>query len=121
MTLDTVTVTAVPEDGYALSALTVTAADGKAVPTTEAGSGRYTFVMPASKVSVSAAFQKTETAPEPAPAGFADVASGAYYYDAVQWAVEKGVTGGTGDGRFSPGAPCTRAQIVTFLYRSQEG
>ena len=60
----------------------------------------------------------------PAAAGsgsFADVPSGAYYAEAVQWAVEQGVTGGTGAGMFSPGADCTRAQIVTFLYRSQNG
>ena len=49
---------------------------------------------------------------------FSDVSSDAYYYDAVLWAVEQGITGGTGDGKFSPDAPCTRAQMATFLWRA---
>lgn len=49
---------------------------------------------------------------------FDDVASGAYYYDAVQWAVDKGVTAGTGGGAFSPDSTCTRGQIVSFLHRA---
>ena len=56
----------------------------------------------------------------PEPAGthtFADVADTDYYAKAVQWAAENGITSGTGDGCFSPEAPCTRGQIVTFLYR----
>lgn len=48
---------------------------------------------------------------------FSDVSADAYYYDAVLWAVEQGITGGTGDGKFSPDAPCTRAQMATFLWR----
>ena len=58
----------------------------------------------------------------PAPKGTAkvpaDVLPGSYCYDAVAWAVENGITGGTGDGKFSPDATCTRAQAVTFLYRA---
>ncbi len=50
--------------------------------------------------------------------GFSDVAEGAYYAQAVAWAVENGITGGTGGGKFSPDDTCTRAQIVTFLYRA---
>ena len=49
---------------------------------------------------------------------FTDVSGGDYFADAVSWAVEQGITSGTGNGAFSPNAPCTRAQIVTFLYRS---
>ena len=49
---------------------------------------------------------------------FTDVSSDAYYYDAVLWAVEQGITGGTGDGKFSPDDPCTRAQMATFLWRA---
>ncbi len=57
--------------------------------------------------------------PEPQNAGsFADVTAGSYYAKAVAWAIENGITGGTGDGMFSPDAVCTRAQAVTFLYRA---
>ena len=50
--------------------------------------------------------------------GFSDVSADSYYAKAVAWAVENGITGGTGDGKFSPDATCTRAQAVTFLYRA---
>ena len=50
---------------------------------------------------------------------FADVPSTAFYYNAVNWAVANGITNGTGNGRFSPNDTCTRAQVVTFLYRAQ--
>lgn len=50
---------------------------------------------------------------------FADVADGTWYADAVDWAVEKAITSGTTDTTFSPNQPCTRAQIVTFLYRDK--
>lgn len=57
--------------------------------------------------------------PEPKTAGgFSDVSVDAYYVKAVAWAVENGVTGGTGDGKFSPDATCSRSQAVTFLYRA---
>ena len=113
---ETVTITVRPEDGYELKTLTATTASGRKVETTDAGDGQYTFTMPGSKVTVRASFTKAQAE---TPAGsFADVASGAYYYDAVQWAVGKGITGGTAAGRFSPDAPCTRAQIVTFLWRA---
>ena len=49
---------------------------------------------------------------------FSDVSADAYYYDAVLWAVEQGITGGTGGGKFSPDTPCTRAQMATFLWRA---
>ena len=57
--------------------------------------------------------------PEPkAMSTFVDVSADAYYAKAVAWAVENGITGGTGDGKFSPDATCTRAQAVTFLWRA---
>ena len=69
--------------------------------------------MPASKVEINAAFvKKVETSP------FSDVSTSAYYYEAVKWAQEKGITGGIGNGLFGPNQPCTRAQIVTFLWRA---
>ena len=75
--------------------------------------GKYTFTMPDGKVSVQASFAKE------APAqSFTDVPAAVYYYDAVQWAAEQGITGGVGDGRFAPEQSCTRGQIVTFLWRA---
>ena len=80
---------------------------------TNKGSGKYTFTMPASKVEINATFVKEiETSP------FSDVSTSAYYYEAVKWAQEKGITGGIGNGLFGPNQPCTRAQIVTFLWRA---
>ena len=80
---------------------------------TDKGNGKYTFTMPASKVEVSATFVKeVETSP------FGDVSTSAYYYEAVKWAQKKGITGGIGNGLFGPNQPCTRAQIVTFLWRA---
>ena len=49
---------------------------------------------------------------------FSDVEKGEWYYEAVLWAAENGITAGTGEGKFSPNACCTRAQTVTFLYRA---
>ena len=108
----TVTITVTPDQGYALKDLTVTDKDGKQVKLTEKD-GKYTFTMPDGKVSVQASFAKE------APAqSFTDVPATAYYYDAVQWAAEQGITGGVGDGRFAPEQGCTRGQIVTFLWRA---
>lgn len=111
---ETVTLTAAPDEGYVLNSLTVKDSAGKALPLTKAGENRYTFTMPAGTVTVTPVFVKGA-----APAAvFSDVPAGAYFYDAVQWAVQKGVTNGTGAGTFSPNAACTRAQMVTFLWRS---
>lgn len=111
----TVTITAAPDDGYELDKLTVTDSKGNTIKVTEQGDGKFTFIMPGSKVNVDAVFVK---AADKAVAGFKDVDPGAYYADAVAWAVEKGITAGTGADTFSPGSPCTRAQIVTFLWRA---
>ena len=110
---DTVTVTAEPDSGYALDKITVKDASGKEIKLTDKGGGAYTFLMPASDVTVSAAFVKVRTAP-----AFGDVPTGAYYADAAAWAAEQGVTGGIGGGLFGPDQPCTRGQIVTFLWRA---
>ena len=74
---------------------------------------KFTFIMPGSKVTVEATF-KAETPDNP----FTDVPEGSYYEDAVIWAVDKGVTGGTSATTFSPDGICTRAQAVTFLWRA---
>ena len=109
----TVTITVKPDSGYQLDDLTVTDKNGKELKLTDKGNGKYTFTMPASKVEVNATFVKeVETSP------FSDVSTSAYYYEAVKWAQEKGITGGIGNGLFGPNQPCTRAQIVTFLWRA---
>ena len=106
-----VTLTVDPDKGYVLDTLTVLDGKDKEIKLTEKN-GKYTFTMPASKVTVEAMFKAAGNNP------FTDVPAGSYYEDAVIWAVEKGITTGTGNGRFSPDAPCTRAQIVTFLWRA---
>ena len=109
----TVTITAKPDSGYQLDDLTVTDKNGKELKLTDKGNGKYTFTMPASKVEIKATFVKeVETSP------FSDVSTSAYYYEAVKWAQEKDITGGIGNGLFGPNQPCTRAQIVTFLWRA---
>ena len=110
---DTVTITVKPDSGYQLDDLTVTDKNGNELKLTDKGNGKYTFTMPASKVEIKATFVKeVETSP------FSDVSTSAYYYEAVKWAQEKGITGGIGNGLFGPNQPCTRAQIVTFLWRA---
>ena len=109
----TVTITVKPDSGYQLDDLTVIDKNGNELKLTDKGNGKYTFTMPASKVEVNATFVKeVETSP------FSDVSTSAYYYEAVKWAQEKGITGGIGNGLFGPNQPCTRAQIVTFLWRA---
>ncbi len=109
----TVTITVKPDDGFKLDELTVIDKNGNELKLTDKGNGKYTFTMPASKVEVNATFVKeVETSP------FGDVSTSAYYYEAVKWAQEKGITGGIGNGLFGPNQPCTRAQIVTFLWRA---
>mgnify|MGYP004502098339 CR=1 FL=1 len=111
-----VTVTVTPDSGYEMDKLTVTDASGKTISTTDKGNGKFTFTMPNGKVSVSATFKQTTVTPP--STGFVDVPASAYYADAVKWAVEKGIATGTSATTFSPEASCTRAQMVTFLWRA---
>ena len=111
---DTVTITVTPDKGYTLESLTVLDKDGKALALTDKGGGRYTFVMPAGKITVKAVFMDDNTMLN----FFTDVSAEDYYYDAVLWAAQEGVTGGTSDTLFAPNAGCTRAQAVTFLWRA---
>lgn len=110
-----VTITVTPDVGYVLDELTVTDKDGKELSLTKKSDTEYTFVMPAGKVEITPSFVKQ--AEEPSRV-FVDVKTGDYFYDAVLWAVEKGITNGTSAETFSPEDPCTRAQIVTFLWRA---
>ena len=108
-----VTVTLTPDEGYELESLTVTDSRGNELTLTDKGDGRYTFTMPARRVEIKASFVETvEVSP------FADVAIDAYCYEAVRWAVKNGITDGVGNDRFAPEQSCTRAQIVTFLWRA---
>ena len=110
---DRVTVTVKPDAGYELDSLKVLDKNGKELALTDKGDGKFTFIMPAGKVEVKAAFtEELKISP------FRDVPTDAYYYEAVKWAQKKGITGGIGNDLFGPYQPCTRAQIVTFLWRA---
>ncbi len=109
----TVTITVTPAEGYEVGSVTVKDAKGNTIAVTDKGNGKYTFTMPGSKVSIGTAFIKT---PETSP--FDDVSVDAYYFDAVKWAADKGITGGVSDNLFAPDDGCTRAHIVTFLWRA---
>ena len=108
-----VTITVTPDKGYELDKLTVKDASGNKLKLTDKGNGKYTFTMPGSKVTVSAEFVE-----EQAASIFADVPTDAYYAKAVEWAVKKGITNGKANGLFGSNDPCTRGQIVTFLWRA---
>ncbi|MBD9249010.1 MAG: S-layer homology domain-containing protein [Clostridiales bacterium] len=111
---DTVTITVKPDSGYVLETLTVTDKNGNELTLKDKGSGKYTFTMPAGKVEVKATFMEDNSMLN----FFYDVPNGAYFYEAVKWAVENGITTGVGNDLFAPEQPCTRAQIVTFLWRA---
>ena len=113
----TVTITPTPDEGYAVAQVIVTDKNGDPVEVTDNGDGTYSFKQPSGKVTISVTFAEIE---QPGGNPFVDVPADAYYYDAVLWAVENGVTEGTNaDGTlFSPNDPCTRAQVVTFLWRA---
>ena len=110
----TVTITVKPDSGYVLETISVTDKNGNDLKLTDKGNGKYTFTMPGSKVEVKATFMEDNSVLN----FFYDVSNDAYYYEAVKWAVENGITGGVGSSLFAPNQPCTRAQIVTFLWRA---
>ena len=111
---DRVTVTVKPDSGYVLETLTVTDKNGNELTLKDKGNGKYTFTMPAGKVEVKATFMEDNSMLN----FFYDVPNNAYFYEAVKWAVKNGITTGVGDNLFAPEQPCTRAQIVTFLWRA---
>ena len=110
----TVTITVKPDSGYVLETISVTDKNGNDLKLTDKGGGKYTFTMPASKVEIKATFMEDNSVLN----FFYDVPNAAYYYEAVKWAAENGITGGVGNSLFAPNQPCTRAQIVTFLWRA---
>ena len=111
---DTVTVTVKPDSGYVLETLTVTDKNGNELTLKDKGNGKYTFTMPAGKVEVKATFMEDNSVLN----FFYDVPNDAFFYEAVKWAVKSGVTNGLSDTMFGPYESCTRAQIVTFLWRA---
>ena len=110
----TVTLTVEPDKGYTLETITVTDKNGDEIELTNKGDGKYTFKMPAGKVYVEATFMEDNSMLN----FFVDVFPGDYYYDAVLWAAKNGITGGVDAAHFAPNATCTRAQVVTFLWRA---
>ena len=111
---NTVTITVKPDSGYVLETISVTDKNGNDLKLTDKGNGKYTFTMPASKVEIKVTFMEDNSVLN----FFYDVPNDAYYYEAVKWAAENGITGGVGNSLFAPNQPCTRAQIVTFLWRA---
>ena len=109
----TVTLTVSPDKGYTLETLSVLDRNGKEIQLTEKN-GKYTFIMPASNVEVEATFMDDNTMLN----FFVDIKASDYFYDAVLWAAEQGITGGTDAAHFTPNGVCTRAQAVTFLWRA---
>ncbi len=122
-----VSVTVKANEGFVVSTVTVTDAKGNAVEVTAEGDV-YTFVMPKSAVSIKVTFideaevkpeePKEEEPEEVETVSFADVADDSFYYDAVLWAVKNNITQGISETSFAPDAACTRAQIITFLWRA---
>ena len=110
----TVTITVKPDSGYVLETITATDKNGNDLKLTDKGNGKYTFTMPTSKVEIKATFMEDNSVLN----FFYDVPNDAYYYEAVKWAAENGITGGVGNSLFAPNQPCNRAQIVTFLWRA---
>ncbi len=114
----TVTITVTPADGYKVDKVSVVDSKGNSIKVTDKGGNKYTFTMPSSKITVTPLFSKIEeTKPETAP--FDDVTANDYFYDAVKWAADKNITGGVSSSLFAPADGCTRAQIVTFLWRTE--
>ena len=110
----TVTITVKPDSGYVLETISVTDKNGNDLKLTDKSNGKYTFTMPTSKVEIKVTFMEDNSVLN----FFYDVPNDAYYYEAVKWAAENGITGGVGNSLFAPNLPCTRAQIVTFLWRA---
>lgn len=113
-----VTITATPDKGYEVGDIVAKDVNGNKLTLKDNGDGTYTFTMPASKVTIEATFAEKQAEPIVPEKFFADVSAEEYYYEAVKWASENGVTGGIGENLFGAKLPCTRAQIVTFLWRA---
>ena len=112
---DTVTITVTPDSGYKVDKVTVTNANGNTITVTDKGNGKYTFTMPASKVTITPTFVKI--AQQPTGKTFSDVAKSDWFADAVAYVTDKGLMSGTGSDKFAPSATTTRAMLMTVLAR----
>ncbi|MCR4963815.1 MAG: S-layer homology domain-containing protein [Firmicutes bacterium] len=114
---ETVTVTTRPDEGYEVEKVTATDRDGDNIPVKENGDGSYTFKMPAGKVKVAVTFKEKEQEHVCPSANFTDISENAWYHEAVDYVVEKGLMQGVSANRFDPNGTTNRAMIVTILYR----
>ena len=112
----TVTVTVKAKDGYKLDKLTITDAKGKTVDVTDKGNGKFSFVMPEGKVTVTPTFV-ADNGGQTESKSFSDVKTGDWYADAVKYVTDKGLMSGTGSDKFAPSATTTRAMLMTVLAR----
>lgn len=110
---ETVTITATPNAGNQLRSLTVTDSTGRTVAVTSLGKGKWSFVMPASAVTITADFSPAQSGALP----FTDVGQNDWFRDAVSYVYQAGLMNGTGQTLFSPGDTTTRGMIVTILHR----
>ena len=113
----TATVTPTPNEGYEVDKVAVTDKNGNEVTVTDNGDGTYSFTMPEGKVTVTATFKEIDHSVVCPSKDFTDVDPDAWYHEAVDYVVEKGIMNGVGDNRFDPTGTTTRAMIVTILYR----
>ena len=105
-----VTITVEPDRYYVVDEVIIRDSRGKQLPVKDNGDGTYTFEMPADKVMVEPTFSWVNP--------FVDVKNTAYYTSAVEWTLKRMITQGTTDITFTPNGSCTRAHIVTFLWRA---
>ena len=111
---DTITVEVKPADGYVVDTVTAADGSGKAVDVKDKGNGAYTFTLPEGKVTVHVTYRKTDAAQT---GKFTDVASGAWYYEAVYYAADHGYFQGISDTLFRPDGSMTRAMFATVIGR----
>ena len=110
----TVTITAAPDKGYTLSSVKVLDQSNKEVKLNQTN-GKYTFIMPDSKVTVTPTFVAEAT--KPAETHFVDVEDNAWYAEAVHYVADKGMMNGIGENKFAPNATTTRGMLMTVLAR----
>ena len=115
---DTVTITVKPDAGYEIDKVTVTDSKGNSITVTDKGDGKFSFVMPDSKVDVKATFVKSEVKPDqPSKTAFVDVPENSWYADAADFVAQRGLMSGVGENLFGGGQNTTRAMLMTILAR----
>ena len=115
---DTVTITVKPDEGYEIDKVTVTDSKGNSITVTDKGDGKFSFVMPDSKVDVKATFVKSEVKPDqPSKTTFVDVPENSWYADAADFVAQRGLMSGIGENLFGGSQNTTRAMLMTILAR----